>query len=267
MKNFFIILTVVFIVLTAVSPAAAEQKIVGKNVTYSAGGTTMKGYLAYDSAILDKRPGILVVHEWWGLNDYIRHRARMLAELGYVAFAVDMYGNGKVATHPQDAQTFSSTLANNFDTMKLRFLAAEQFLKKQKMVDRKKIAAIGYCFGGGVVLNMALQGDDLKGVASFHGSLGAVKEVKRSSVKAKIIIFNGDADKFNTPEQIKAIQEKMDKAGVNYKFISYPGAMHAFTNPDADKYAKKFNMPIAYNAGADKKSWAEMKMFLDGIFR
>ncbi|MGB5218352.1 MAG: dienelactone hydrolase family protein [Smithella sp.] len=267
MKKLFMILTIISIALAAVSVDAAEQKIVGKNVTYSVGGTTMKGYLAYDSAILDKRPGILVVHEWWGLNDYIRHRARMLAELGYVAFAVDMYGNGKVATHPQDAQTFSSKLANNFDTMKLRFLAAEQLLKKQKMVDRKKIAAIGYCFGGGVVLNMALQGVDLKGVASFHGSLGAVGDVKPGSVKAKIIIFNGDADKFNALEQIKAIKEKMGKAGVNYKFMSYPGAMHSFTNPDADKYAKEFNLPIAYNAEADKKSWEEMKMFLDAIFR
>ena len=267
MKKLFMILTIISIALAAVSVDAAWHKIVGKDVTYSAGGMTMKGYLAYDSNMKGKQPGVLVVHEWWGLNDYIRHRARMLAELGYVAFAVDMYGNGVVATHPQDAQTFSSKLANNFDTMKLRFLAAEQLLKKQKRVDKDKIAAIGYCFGGGVVLNMALQGAELKGVASFHGSLGAVGDVKPSSVKAKIIIFNGDADKFNTPEQIKAIKEKMDKAGVNYKFVSYPGAMHSFTNPDADKYANKFNLPIAYNSEADKKSWEEMKMFLDTIFR
>ena len=185
MKKLFMILTVAAIVLTAVSPVAAAQKIDGKNITYSAGGVMMKGYLVYDRNMTGKRPGVLIVHEWWGLNDYIRHRAQMLAELGYVAFAVDMYGNGKVATHPKDAKTFSSKLADNFDTMKLRFLAAEQLLKKQKMVDKENIAAIGYCFGGGVVLNMALQGADLKGIASFHGSLGSVGNVSRAPSRRK----------------------------------------------------------------------------------
>lgn len=266
MKKSHIIYAALVMMLALSMPAAAKHNIIGKYITYTADKTVMKGYLAYNKKISGKRPGVLVVHEWWGPNEYVRKRARMLAELGYVAFAVDMYGNGKVATHPKDAGAFSSELANNFDVMKLQFTAALDILKKQKMVDPEKIAAIGYCFGGGVVLNMALQGADLRGVASFHGSLGAVKKVKLGEVKARIIIFNGDADKFNTPEQIKDIKEKMDSNGVDYKLMSYPGAMHSFTNPDADKYARKFNLPIAYNAEADKKSWEEMKSFLEKIF-
>ena len=267
MKKMFIILTLIFLMMTGVSPVTAEQKIVDRYVNYTAGGVTMKGYLAYDQNITEKRPGIRVVHEWWGQNDYVRNRARMLAKLGYVAFAVDMYGDGKIAEHPKDATLFSSQLSKDFNTANLRFDKAESILRTQPQVDPDKIAAIGYCFGGGVVLNMALQGADLKGVASFHGSLGAVKEVKTGAVKAKIIIFNGEDDKFNSKEAIESIREKMKNAGVDYQFISYPGAIHAFTNPDADKYGKKFNIPLAYNARADKESWEALKIFLEGLFK
>lgn len=235
--------------------ASAKPKIAGKSVEYTAAGMVMKGYLAYDRSIKGKRPGVLVVHEWWGLNDYARKRARMLAALGYTALALDMYGGGKQATHPDDAAKFSSELMKNFDTAKARFTAAMEFLKKQPSVDPEQIAAIGYCFGGGIVLNMARQGVDLKGVASFHGSLVAVKPAGSGAVKAKILVLHGADDKFTTPGQIEAFQKEMKAAEADFRIIVYPGATHSFTNPEADGYAKKFHMPIAYNASADKKSW------------
>ena len=226
----------------------------------------MKGYLAYDKDVKGKRPGVLVVPEWWGLNDYARRRAGMLAELGYTALAVDMYGEGKVVTTPDEAGKLSSEAMKNFDASKAGFMAALDFLKGQPTVDPSRIAAIGYCFGGGVVLNMARQGVDLKGVASFHGGLAAVKPVQPGSVRAKILVLNGGADKFITPEQIEAFKQEMKAAGADFQFISYPGALHSFTNPEATELGKKFNIPIAYNAQADKESWSEMKRFLTKIY-
>ncbi len=266
MKRLLIKLAVFTLVLGLVSVAAAQPKIQGKTVEYTAQGVVMKGYLAYDENIMGKRPGVLVVHEWWGLNDYARKRAKMLAELGYTALAVDMYGDGKVAMHPDDARKFSSELMKNFDVGKARFLAAMDFLKQQPTVDSTRIAAIGYCLGGGIVLNMARQGVDLKGVASFHGGLTAVKPAQAGMVKAKILVLNGAADKFTTSEQIEAFKQEMKAAGADFQFISYPGAMHSFTNPDADALGKEFNLPFAYNANADRESWNEMKNFLKAIF-
>jgi dienelactone hydrolase len=267
MKRLLIKAVVFTLVLGMVGVSAAEPKIQRKNVEYSAQGVVMKGYLAYDENIKGKRPGVLVVHEWWGLNDYARRRAQMLAELGYTALAVDMYGDGKTAMHPDDAGKFSSELMKNLDVAKARFLAAMVFLKQQPTVDPTRIAAIGYCFGGGIVLNMARQGVDLKGVVSFHGALTAVKPAQSGMVKAKILVLHGADDKFTTPEQIEAFKQEMKAAGADFQFISYPDAMHSFTNPDADALRKKFNMPIAYNANADKKSWDEMKKFLKAIFK
>jgi dienelactone hydrolase len=208
-----------------------------------------------------------VIHEWWGLNDYARKRARMLAELGYTGLAVDMYGGGKTAMHPDDAGKFSSELMKNFDGAKARFMAAMDFLKQHPNVDPTRIAAIGYCFGGGIVLNMARQGVDLKGVASFHGSLNAVKPAQAGNVKAKILVLHGGDDKFIPNEQIEAFKQEMKSAGADFQFISYPGAVHSFTNTEADALGKKFNMPIAYNADADRKSWDELKKFLSTIFK
>ncbi len=246
--------------------ALAGPKIKAETVIYSVQGQVMKGYLAFDENLKGPRPGVLVVHEWWGLNDYARKRARMLAELGYTALAVDMYGNDKVAAHPADAQRFSSELMQNFPVAKARFLAGMEFLKEKPFVDSTRIAAIGYCFGGGIALNMARQGVDLKGVVSFHGSLTPVQPAQPGTIKARILVLNGDADKFTTAEQIAAFKKEMKNAKVDFQFISYAGAMHSFTNPDADKLAKQFNMPIGYNAEADRKSWEEMKQFLTEIF-
>jgi dienelactone hydrolase len=267
MRILLIKLLVFTLLLGMVGVAVAGPKIQGKNVEYGAQGVVMKAYLAYDEAVKGKRPGVLVVHEWWGLNDYARKRARMLAELGYTALAVDMYGDGKQAMHPDDAKKFSSELMKNFDDAKARFSAAMEFLKQQPSVDPTRIAAIGYCMGGGVVLNMARQGVDLKGVASFHGSLAPVKPAQPGSVKAKVLVLHGGDDKFIPPEQIEAFKQEMKSAGVDFQFISYPGVVHSFTNPEADELGKKFNMPIAYNAEADRKSWDELKKFLSMIFK
>ena len=267
MEKLLQISTIIALVLVLASVASTEPKIQGKTVEYSAQGVVMKGYLAYDENIKDKRPGVLVVHEWWGLNDYARKRARMLAELGYTALAVDMYGDGKQAMHPDDAGRFSSELMKNFDVGKARFMAAMDFLRQQPTVDPTRIAAIGYCFGGGVVLNMARQGVDLKGVASFHGGLTPVKPAQSGAVKAKILVLNGADDKFIPPEQIEAFKQEMKTAGADFKLISYPGAVHSFTNPEADEFGKKFKMAIGYNADADRKSWNELKKFLNEIFK
>jgi len=248
-------------------PAGTAPKIKGKTVEYTADGVTLKGYLAYDEHVKGKRPGVLVVHEWWGLNDYARKRAQMLAGLGYTALAVDMYGNGKTATHPDDAGKFSSETMKNFDAAKARFLAAEDFLKKQPTVDPERIAAIGYCFGGGVVLNMARQGSDLRGVASFHGSLAAVRPAAPGAIKAEIRVYTGADDKFVPSEAVEGFKKEMEAAGADVKIISYPGAVHSFTNPDATALGKKFNLPLAYNANADKDSWNDMKKFLAEIFK
>jgi dienelactone hydrolase len=249
------------------SATLASAKVVGKTVEYSAQGVTLKGYLAYDEAIKGTRPGVLVVHEWWGLNNYAKKRADMLAGLGYTALALDMYGEGKTAAHPDDAGKFSSAVMKDFPVAKARFFAAEDYLKKQTTVDPSRIAAIGYCFGGGVVLNMAAQGADLKGVASFHGSLSLIQPPKPGEVKAKILVCHGGSDKFATPEQIEQFQNELKAAGADYRFIVYPGAMHSFTNPEATALGKKFNLPLAYNEKADKESWAELQKFLKNIFQ
>ena len=244
MKKMLTALFAVALVSAIAISASAEPSIKGKEVSYRSGATVMKGYLAYDENIKGKRPGVLVVHEWWGHNEYARMRARMLAEMGYAALAVDMYGDGKQAMHPDDAGKFSSELFKNFDTAKERFTAAMDFLKKQHIVAPGEIAAIGYCFGGGMVLNMARQGVELKGVASFHGSLTAVKPAQPDAVKARILVLHGGDDKFITAEQIDAFKKEMKDAGADFQFISYQGAMHSFTYPDADTYAKRFKLPL-----------------------
>jgi dienelactone hydrolase len=245
---------------------SANAAVKHEEVTYTANDVTMKGYLAYDDAIKGKRPGVLVVHEWWGHNEYARKRADMLAELGYVALAVDMYGDGKQAAHPDDAGKFAGTVMQNVEGAKARFMAAMDLLKKNPNTDPARIAAIGYCFGGGVVLHMARFGVDLKGVVSFHGSLGTQTPAQAGKVKAKVLVCNGADDGFINQEQIDGFKKEMTDAKVDFQFISYPGAKHSFTNPDADNYAKQFNMAIAYNAAADKKSWAEMQAFFKKVF-
>ncbi len=254
-------------VLMSYAAGTKGKTIMTEEVTYSVDTLTMKGYIAYDASSHEKRPGVLVVHEWWGNNDYSKKRARMLAELGYVALAVDMYGDGKTVDNPRDAGKMAGSVMQNLDQAEARFLAALEVLKKNPHTDPSRIAAIGYCFGGGVVLGMARMGVDLKGFVSFHGSLGAGAPVKPGVVKGSVLVCNGGADKFVTAEQIDAFKKEMAAAKVDYKFISYPGAVHAFTNPDSDANGKKFNLPLAYNKSADEKSWAEMQKFFKKIFK
>jgi dienelactone hydrolase len=260
-------LTVCLLLLGGLMFACSKTHLHEETVSYTSQGVVMKGYLVYDDSITSKRPAVLVVHEWWGLNDYARKRARMLAELGYTALAVDMYGEGKQAQHPGDAQKFASEVMKNMPTAKARFMAAYDLLKQQPTVDPGRIAAVGYCFGGGVVLQMAREGLDLKGVVSFHGSLATAAPAKPGVVKAKILVLHGADDKFTTPEQIEQFKQEMKTAGVDFQLLIYPGAKHAFTNPEADVSAKKFDLPIGYNAQADKQSWAEMQKFLNVIFK
>ena len=246
--------------LAAITPVSAA--IAGEEVTYSADGTTLRGYIARPAKSANKRPGVLVVHEWWGNNDYTRRRADMLAELGYVALALDMYGDGKVATHPKDAGALSGEMGKNMDVAEKRFRAAMELLARQSDVDGGRIAAIGYCFGGGMVLEMARRGLALGGVVSFHGSLPTRTPAKPGGVKAKMLVLNGAADPFIKPEHIEAFKSEMQSAGVDYRFINYDSAVHAFTNPAATEAGKKFNLPLAYDAKADRKSWDEMQRFL-----
>ena len=244
----------------------AQATVQGKEVSYQANGVTLKGYIAYDDAIKGKRPGVLVVHEWWGQNEYARTRARMLAELGYTTLAVDMYGEGKMADHPDEAGKFAAEVSKNMAMAKAWFEAGMQVLRKHETVDANKIAAFGYCFGGSVVLNMARIGEDLKGVASFHGGLDTDNPAKPGTIKARVISFSGDADPMIGPDKVAAFKKEMESAGANYRIVTYPGAKHAFTNPAADELGKKFNIPLAYNAAADKDSWEQAKAFLREIF-
>lgn len=234
------------------------------SLTYSYNGKNFKGYVAYDSNITGTRPGILVIPEWWGLTDYPRSRARQLAELGYIAMAVDMYGNGEIADNPQKAQELATPFYKDPSLAKGRLQAAMSELESFAQTDKSKIAAIGYCFGGFVVLNAAKLGANLDGVVSFHGGLGGAP-VNKDSLEAKILVCHGEADDFVNPE-VAAFREAMDSAGVDYTFKSYPDATHAFTNPEATAKGEQFNMPIRYNAAADSASWNDMKEFFKKIF-
>ena len=255
------------LVLLLISAATATAGIVAKEVSYTSDSVTMKGYLTYDDAVTGKRPGIIVVHEWWGLNSHARKRAEMLAGLGYVALCLDMYGDGKVAEHPDDAGKFAGEVSRNLPVMKARFLAGFELLRKNELVDADRIAAIGYCFGGGVVLAMARQGTDLKAVVCFHGSVATNTPASKGSIKAKILVCNGADDKFISEEAIKDFKAEMKSAGADFQFINYPGAIHGFTNPDATELGKKYKMQIAYNENADKKSWEEMKKLFARAFK
>ena len=255
-----------FALLALLAVPAVQAAVKGEEVEYKAGATVLKGYLAYDDAVKGKRPGVVVVHEWWGHNEYARERARMLAGLGYTAIALDMYGDGHQAHHPDEAGKFSGEVRKNLAVAKQRFDAAVGVLKKHASVDGKRIGAIGYCFGGAIVLEMARQGENLKGVVSFHGSLNTDNPAKPGKVKAKALVLTGADDPFVPAEQVEAFKKEMDAAKVDYRVIVYPGAKHSFTSKGADELGKQFNMPFAYNAEADQKSWAEMQDFFKKVF-
>jgi len=247
----------------------AHAEIKSETVKYEVAGQPFEGTLSVDDSIKSKRPGILVVHEWWGHNAYAKKRAEMLAKLGYTAFALDMYGKGKVADHPEDAKKFMEAATADMKVAEARFNAALKLLQNQSTVDAKKIAAIGYCFGGGMVLYMAKANPELAGVVSYHGALGIAANTKPLStpVKTKILVFNGADDPFVTREQVEAFKQDMKAIGADYEFVDYPGVQHSFTNPDANDFGKRFNMPLVYDEKADKDSWEKTQDFFNKFFK
>jgi dienelactone hydrolase len=244
--------------------ATLRAEIKTEPVEYKQGDTTLRGMLAYDDAVKDKRPAVIIVPEWWGLNDYPKTRAKQLAELGYVAFAIDMYGDGKTTEDPKQAGEWSGAIRKDPQTAKARFDAALDALKKNEHVDANKIAAIGYCFGGGVVVNMARAGEPLAGVVSFHGAIGTDTPAKPGAIKTNILVCHGGDDPMVTRDQVAKFEKEMKDAGANYEVKIYDGAQHSFTNPAADRHGIK---GIAYNEKADKESWEAMKNFLAEIFK
>jgi len=251
---------------TVTNEQQAEPQLKEENVTYSDGDVTLNGYIVYDGSVQGKRPAVLVVHEWWGQTEYPRKRARDLAALGYVAMAVDIYGNGKTADNPTDAQALAGPFYADPALAKRRVDAALATIRQSANVDTSKIAAIGYCFGGGLLINVAKLGANLDGVVSFHGSLVSDVPVKKELLQSKILVCHGSSDPFVPEEEAITFQKQMDSIGADYTFKAYPDAMHAFTNPEATENGKKFNIPIAYNAAADSASWKDMQAFLARVF-
>lgn len=245
------------LLLSAPLSAALHTEV----VEYQDGDVKLKGYLAYDDSIEGPRPAVLVAPEWWGLNDYTRGRAEMLAELGYVAFAVDMYGDGKTTDDPKQAEAWMKAITADAGAWQNRAKAGFAALKKQQDVDPEQLAAIGYCFGGSTVMQLAYAGADLAGVASFHGSLPpAPAGVK---LKPSVLIAHGDADPMVPPERVKAFTDALNAAGADWQLLSYSGAQHAFTNPAADDY----KIPgVKYDEKADARSWDALQLFLGEVF-
>jgi len=246
--------------------ALAHAEIQTQEIPYTAAdGTRMIGYYAYDDAIEGARPGIVVVHEWWGLNDYSKRRARDLAELGYSALAIDMYGEGKNTEHPKDAMGFMEAALANADAAKGRFNAGLELLKAQPQTDASRLGAVGYCFGGKVVLDMARQGVPLDGVVSFHGALATATRAAPGSVKARVLVEHGSEDSMVSEDDIGALATEMVKAGADFQFVSLPGAKHGFSNPNADAHAGH-GLDLGYDKQADERSWADMQRFFETTF-
>lgn len=277
-KHFYILLAGLTLVACTTSqkdqaseeaPEETTEEVVipSGEVEYTADTTTLKGYFAVNASTEGKQPGILVIHEWWGHNEHSRNRADMLAELGYVAFALDMYGDGKNTSHPEDAGKFMTAVVSNMDVAKARFESALEQLKNHPNVDPDKIGVVGYCFGGTMALSMANAGYDLDGVAAFHAGLGLpIMPEGEGTIKAKILVANGAEDPWISEEQVADFKAVMDGAGADYKYVSYEGAKHAFTNEGADAIGEEFGLPLEYNAAADSASWEEMKILFSEAF-
>jgi len=227
-------------------------------VIYTSNGQQSNGFIAYDENKKGKLPIVVIIPEWWGLGDYIKSRAKQLAELGYFAFGADLFGNGKTANNPQEAMAFTKPYYANPELSKPAVEDALAMAKTFPQADSARVAAIGYCFGGFVVLNATKLGTPLKAAVSFHGGLGGVTP-KKGVVQADILVCQGGADPFVPEADQLAFKKSMDSAGIHYTFISYPGALHAFSNPNATALGEKFKLPIAYNAAADSASWKDMQ--------
>lgn len=243
-------------------------EIQSKEISYSGDGIEMTGYLAWDASQQGQRPGVIIVHEWWGRNDYPKRRAEMLAELGYAGFALDLYGGATTAANPDEAGGLMNGLLEDLPGMRARFNAAFAALREQEVVDSNNIAAIGYCLGGGVVLHMARYGADLKAVGSFHGSLGlgVAAEGEGGEVTARMVAYHAEGDQFVPDEQLEALSADLDSVGADYQVIQLPGALHGFSNPMATTNGQKYGLPLAHNELADAASWAHLQLVLNHAF-
>lgn len=235
-------------------------------LSYSAAGKDFQSYLAVDTDREGKRPALIVLPEWWGLNDYLRRRARELAGLGFVALATDVYGNGKEAADSTEAGALMGGLFADMSSLAARLTAAYEQLSRHPLVDPQRIGAMGYCLGGALALHMGRLGVPLKGVVSFHGALKAAHEAKPGDFKPAVLICHGEADNMVPAEDQAAFHEEMKRLGVDYQFNSYPEAKHGFTNPEATEKGKKYNLPLAYDEKTDRQSWDDMKMFWTKVF-
>lgn len=256
--KFFIFIPVL---LFAVS---LQAEIITEDIEYSHGGSDLLGYLAYDDSIEGERPGVLVVHEWTGLNDYAKMRTRQLAEMGYIAFAVDMYGKGIRPQTAQEASQQAGIYRSDRELMRNRVLAGLEVLREHSLSDAAHIAAIGYCFGGGTVLELARSGADIAGVVSFHGNLDTPDPSDAENIKCKILVCHGAADPHVPDKQVDAFMQEMSSAGVDFQFIAYGGAVHSFTNPNSGDDPSS---GVAYDADAARRSWEHMKLFFDEILK
>lgn len=258
MKTTFFI-PILLLLTLATLPARAAVK--SETVEYKDGETQLRGYLYWDDAVEGKRPGVLVVHEWWGLDDYARQRAEKLAALGYIAFATDMYGVGQVTEHAQQAGEWAAQISANLDAWRARAELGLAQLAKHPKVDPTRLAAIGYCFGGSTVMQMAYGGADLRGIVSFHGSLPLAKETPH--IQAQILVAHGADDLFVDAEHLDKFIQGLKDAGAKWQVNIYSGAKHSFTNPDAGSHGMD---ALAYDATADRRSWAAMQRFFEEIF-
>ncbi len=246
------------------APQPTETGIQTREVTYQQGTTPLKGFVAWDAGRTGPRPGVLIVHEWWGHNQHARNQALRLAEAGYVGFALDMFGDGKSTTHPDTAQAFMNQALSDIPALMARFAAALAQLKADPHVDSTRIAAIGYCFGGAVVLTQARAGADLDAVASFHGAMPPGGSLDPGTVKARILIMTGGADPMIPAAQVDSSAAALRKAGATVEVITYPGAQHSFTNPRADSVVGMKG--LKYDAEADRQSWEALIKLLREVW-
>lgn len=244
-------------------PLTAWAKIKTQVVEYKQGNTVLEGYLAYDDAITTPRPGVLVVHTWKGINDYVKERTEQLAELGYVAFAADIYGKGIRPDNPTDAAAQAKIYRSDRQLMRDRAQAGLAVLKNHPLSVDSQLAAIGYCFGGGVSLELARSGAPVAGVVSFHGNLDTPNSADAEQIKGKVLVLHGASDPYVPPEQVAAFEKEMTAANVDWQLIAYGGAVHSFTEPAAGNDKSK---GAAYDRQADMRSWAAMKQFFAEIF-
>lgn len=237
-----------------------------EEISYSGDDVEMKGYIAWDSNKDGPRPGVLVVHEWWGCNEYSQRRARMLAEAGYIGMAVDLYGDGRTAANPDEAGDLMTARIDDMEGTRARFMAALDALKAHPGVDGSRTGAIGYCFGGGVVTHMARMGAALNVTGSFHGAVGLAAVDGPDQIDCRIMVYNGEADVLIDDDQISGFKAEMAKTGAHYEFIQLPGALHGFSNPMATTNGQKYGLPLAYNALADESSWAHLLLTFEDVF-